>query len=356
LNQFTPLKFNLLSKNKQISARNFSVEFLNLKEPSLLKSKKWIFETPFPEDEIITNKNGVLFGLGFRSDSVDKIGPDWPDYLTSLLKNNGYQNIKNSAQKKINKHVTVDSVFHIFHPHMRLYGHFLIEGLYKLFLYSHLLQNFDNVPPLYVSDTSEKFILNWVKELIPEKNILHVTSDMKVLAETFYDFKFHDMYVWSDLTRKLISEYSVNKITKKTDKEYNKIFISRKGVKSSTSFRRLRNASSLELIAIGHGYEVVQPELLDLKEQVALFKNARYVIGEYGSALHNAIFSSSPCTFICFNQINTVQQSIAKNFGHELIFLMPENGFSLNEKNSDGKGIVDYSISEELFNATIGML
>lgn len=356
MNEFSSLKSNLLLKNEPFDAPNFNVDFLNLKEPSLLRSKNWIFETPFPEDKIITNKKGVLFGLGFRTESAEVIGPDWPGYLSTLLRNDGYQNIKYNAKNKVNSHLMVDSVFHIFHPHMRLYGHFLIEGLYKLFLYSHLLRNFENVPPLYVSDNSEKFILSWIKELVPESKILYVTSDKKVFAETFYDFKFHNMYIWSGLIRKLISEYSKSNNSQKIDKKYNKIFVSRKGVKSSTSFRQLRNAASLELIAIEHGYEIVQPELLSLREQVALFRNARYVAGEYGSALHNAIFSSPRCTFICFNQINTVQQAIAKNFGHDLIFLMPENGHSLNEKSCDGKGIVDYSISEELFKSTIGML
>lgn len=51
-------------------------------------------------------------------------------------------------------------------------------------------------------------------------------------------------------------------------------------------------AATMEAIAQARGFEVVAPETLDLAAQVALFRSARIVVGEYGSAMHNTIFSA----------------------------------------------------------------
>ena len=46
------------------------------------------------------------------------------------------------------------------------------------------------------------------------------------------------------------------------------------------------------------GFHIVQPETLPLLEQWRLFAGAREIIGEYGSALHSALFSK-PGTIVC---------------------------------------------------------
>ena len=54
----------------------------------------------------------------------------------------------------------------------------------------------------------------------------------------------------------------------------------------------------VEQIAAAHGFVPVQPERMTVRRQIALFMQAREVIGEYGSGLHNAMFSM-PGAAIC---------------------------------------------------------
>lgn len=68
-----------------------------------------------------------------------------------------------------------------------------------------------------------------------------------------------------------------------------KLFVSRTRWGNIT--RVLQNAEEIEALAAGRGYEVVHPETLSIPDQVRLFASAAVVIGEYGSSLHNAIFS-----------------------------------------------------------------
>ena len=68
-----------------------------------------------------------------------------------------------------------------------------------------------------------------------------------------------------------------------------RLYVSRSGVKSG---RVLSNRKALEDLAVSAGYEVVRPETLSLEDQIALFRDARSVIGEYGSGLHSTVFGA----------------------------------------------------------------
>lgn len=62
--------------------------------------------------------------------------------------------------------------------------------------------------------------------------------------------------------------------------------------------RTLVNREEIEAMAVAHGFTLVYPEEITLFEQFGLFSECRQVIGEYGSALHNAMFSPAG-TVVC---------------------------------------------------------
>ena len=66
-----------------------------------------------------------------------------------------------------------------------------------------------------------------------------------------------------------------------------RILVSRQGYGS----RPLQNRVEFEALALEYGFATVAPQNLPLIEQVQLFASARAVLGEYGSGLHNTIFS-----------------------------------------------------------------
>jgi hypothetical protein len=72
------------------------------------------------------------------------------------------------------------------------------------------------------------------------------------------------------------------------EQTYEKVFISRTRWPVA---RPIANIDGIETLARQRGYNVIYPELLSLEEQAAVFRSARVIIGEDGSALHNVIFS-----------------------------------------------------------------
>lgn len=71
-----------------------------------------------------------------------------------------------------------------------------------------------------------------------------------------------------------------------------KIFLSRKKVCNDirNDPRQMSNSDDIERLLSMHGFVIVHPEGLTFKEQVLLFNNAKYVVGEHGSAMFNTIF------------------------------------------------------------------
>ena len=69
-----------------------------------------------------------------------------------------------------------------------------------------------------------------------------------------------------------------------------RLFVSRENADSN---RRLVNRTDIEEIAKRYGFDIVYPEKLPLVEQIALFRSARQVVGEYGSGLHGTIYGNS---------------------------------------------------------------
>lgn len=53
----------------------------------------------------------------------------------------------------------------------------------------------------------------------------------------------------------------------------------------------LANRDRFEALAVAAGFEIFEPERFGVLEQIAAFRAARQILGEYGSTLHNTIFS-----------------------------------------------------------------
>jgi capsular polysaccharide biosynthesis protein len=85
--------------------------------------------------------------------------------------------------------------------------------------------------------------------------------------------------------------------------------------------RHLTNRAAIEDLARNQGLHIVAPEQLGFAEQHALFASADTITGEYGSALHNSIFSR-PGTVVCALRGNSrhpgfIQSGIASALGQK---------------------------------------
>jgi hypothetical protein len=68
-----------------------------------------------------------------------------------------------------------------------------------------------------------------------------------------------------------------------------KIFFTRRHL-AGNNRRSVANLDEIEACMVRRGYKVVAPESLSIPQQIRLMRDARVVVGEDGSALHNIIF------------------------------------------------------------------
>lgn len=110
--------------------------------------------------------------------------------------------------------------------------------------------------------------------------------------------------------------------------------------------RRCRNEAALAEIARAEfGFSVIAPETMDWPAQVAAFAGAAVVVGEFGSGLHNALFSGAGTHVGSIGMLNLTQTMIGALRGHRNAYLRAEFG-------AGG----DYTIDEVLFRRFLAVL
>ncbi len=115
----------------------------------------------------------------------------------------------------------------------------------------------------------------------------NLVNDHEILPE---DVQF-DTSLLQDLKDYLLPFSSGRKFS-------SRIFISRK----NASGRRTFNEEAMIELFSGYGFEVVHPETLSIRDQIALFNQAEYIAGGAGAAFTNLLFGNDTCTAIVFNK------------------------------------------------------
>lgn len=89
--------------------------------------------------------------------------------------------------------------------------------------------------------------------------------------------------------------------------------------------RLMDNPDEIWRIAEDFGLAVLHPETLQWHDQVHLFHNARLIVGETGSGLHNAMFSGDNTTIIALGNSgsNLIQSSIAALREQRIGYIFP---------------------------------
>jgi len=89
---------------------------------------------------------------------------------------------------------------------------------------------------------------------------------------------------------------------------------------------RIENPEEVESAMSELGFAVVHPQELPPEVQIGLFAGAKVIAGEYGSALHNALFAPQGARVIAINFFNNYQSRIARLRQHRLAFVPPGDG------------------------------
>ncbi len=229
-----------------------------------------------------------------------------------------------------------------------IYGHWLLDILPKVFLTE---SKFKGKFKYIVSSSIPKYALNWLKLFGVEKERLFLWYRGGVSLELDNIYFVSNLRYNNEISSKLIdfANYIKNKVELRTDKIYEKIFISRKKLNSTkNNIRVLDNIDNIEAIVKKYGYKVVYPESMSLKEQINMFANSKIIIGEDGSALHNSIFASKGITVVNIrNSANgsLIQGNLCELFQQKIIYIFG-NLKSIDKISSRNS---TYSIDETVF-------
>ncbi|MGZ8406430.1 MAG: glycosyltransferase 61 family protein [Caulobacteraceae bacterium] len=127
-----------------------------------------------------------------------------------------------------------------------------------------------------------------------------------------------------------------------------KIFMQRGAAKNVK--RMMMNEVALSELAIEAGFEVVDPGLMPLEEQIALFSDAAVICGATGAALTNAVFAPAQAKVVCLSPRETCRNyfpltsaALGQEFYWCLGKMVPE-GFQ-----SRGFPHVPYSVNATVF-------
>ena len=175
------------------------------------------------------------------------------------------------------------------------FGHWLVDFLPKLYLCQQAGIDLANIKVLLPSDVpgfGREFL--HMAGIADDRILSYSPTDQLVMAEQLV---IPHALRWSgraSMMFKAAIDYLREQIASHTKLPASsagpRLFVKRP---DPPAHRLIANRGRLEALALMSGFEVFQPELFSVAEQIATFSAATHVIGEYGSTLHNSIFSGS---------------------------------------------------------------
>jgi capsular polysaccharide biosynthesis protein len=179
-------------------------------------------------------------------------------------------------------------------PGYQIYGHWMAEILPKLGLLRSAGLDLDKLRFLLPHDTPA-FALEMLRLLGFEENQLEPFGGPfgSVTVSDFFATSFlHNAVRYVGLLKE-----SVDLLRDRVERRFGRLARGENPTRLCVA-RRGGNRASLSRAMIeaecaNAGFRVITPEALPLLDQWRLFADARQIIGEYGSALHGAIFSAA---------------------------------------------------------------
>lgn len=223
--------------------------------------------------------------------------------------------------------IRVPRAFAVTH-YNHVYGHILTEVLPKLFLIRRLAAQGVRAP-IALPWTAQPILREVIATVLPKAPLAlyapgdqHVAADLLLLPGMMSEeHLFHPR-----LSREIDDFITRLRRWRFPASRPRAVFVSRGKLPAVGFPRTLVNADELEAIAVELGLSVIHPETLSWREQVLTFADARLIVGEFGSAMHNALFAPAGTHVLCLNWVVWVQSRIANLRGHHIGYLLDPDG------------------------------
>ena len=218
-----------------------------------------------------------------------------PVYVRPEIDRDGAATHAHLASLPMRREVRPALVFHGWG--VRVYGHFLIEMLPKLLLAARFPALFEGIVPV-LDRQMEPWLIG----------ILHDHCGIDPMRAIWFDSAVEQLVLeravvlplltraegYHPVTSALIDGFA-SRVGKVAGEMPTRLFVARGDFNNPAApRRRLVNEADLAALAQERfGFSVIRPEQLDFAAQVGLFAQARVIIGQAGSGMHNALFAPS---------------------------------------------------------------
>ena len=194
----------------------------------------------------------------------------------------------------------------------RVYGHWILDILPSLWMFKKESTRFKNVKYLLYSNTP-KWALEFLYDffLIKPEELIFIeenefTAIVTLIVPSYLRTGTHISPKLNHFVEEMIT------LAKYMNPEVflaDKIYIRKKDDRR----RVLINELEVESVFKDNGFYIFDPEELSWSSQILLFNNASIIAGNFGSALHNTLFSKNTSKTLCLahSSINWLQSSIA---------------------------------------------
>lgn len=182
----------------------------------------------------------------------------------------------------------------------RHFGHFLVEGLSRLWALDFIPQSIkDNMQYIIYEDSIPEFALQTLELLgVPLNKIVYAPRHAIVERVFVPDISYKTHHWASNLMQSTYNKISSS--VAPNPKIERRIYLSRK----NTADRPLDNEDNIEEIFSSFGFEIISPEHLTIKEQIKVISESKIIAGPVGSQMYLSAFSNSasiiifaPCNF-----------------------------------------------------------
>ena len=245
-----------------------------------------------------------------------------PAYWMAALESPGFETLQDGVRESVLDRPAIACMT----PGLRAYGHWLLEILPRLWLARRVLGKAFADHAVLVDDDAPAFALAMMRHAagVQDRQIVRYVRARTLLrvrrlvvpGQLHGDFRFHPFArtFYDGLTGAARADLPAV------------FYMPRQGHSAdpNDANRRLcTNAEALAARFAARGIPALAPETLSWPEQIALFRQARLVAGEFGSALHNAIFSGAEARVVSLGFLNDVQSKIAAFRGQRVAYLAP---------------------------------
>jgi capsular polysaccharide biosynthesis protein len=237
----------------------------------------------------------------------------------------------------------VDIALLLTHWNSNQYGHWILEGLLQMLLVRRLREQLPSLS-IITPRWSAHEVIRWGNILLPSTPIVvydeeteYVRCERLLIPTILCSGPFFHPLVNSliDELRQLVdAEYGGN----------DRIDISRP---NPGTVRVLSNREEIENIAIANGFRLIAPETLPIRDQVKLFSAGRLIFGEYGSGMHNTMFSTDRALVLCLNYMDVCQSRLSQLRRYQVGYVLPSNGPPV--KYQEGVGLREFHVDATQF-------